>query len=89
MQCVQVMLDVPLHKNIVNFADLAKFNVSTFGADVIIKHLSDGGNAVLPVFPPDSVFMRRFRQAVLDEDQSESSDEEEEGKGDGKGGDQK
>lgn len=73
------MLDIPLHKNIVTFADLAKFNVSTFGADVIIKHLSEGGNAVAPVFPLDSVFLRRFKHAVMDEDDSEDSDDEEGG----------
>lgn len=72
------MLDIPLHKNIVTFADLAKFNVSTFGADVIIKHLSEGGHAVTPVFPLDSVFLRRFRHAVMDDDDSVDSDSDEE-----------
>ncbi|NJR43520.1 MAG: hypothetical protein HC767_13565 [Akkermansiaceae bacterium] len=70
------MLDVPLHKNIVTFADLAKFNVSTFGADVIIKHLSEGGNAVAPVFPMESVFLRRFKHAVMDDDDSDETDED-------------
>lgn len=75
------MLDIPLHKNVVTFADLAKFNVSTFGADAIIKHLSEGGNAIAPVFPIDSVFLREFKHVVMNEDHSESDgdDDEEEG----------
>jgi hypothetical protein len=71
------MLDIPLHKNIVTFADLAKFNVSTFGADVIIKHLTDGGNAVAPVFPMDSVFLRRFHHAVMGDNENDTESEEE------------
>lgn len=78
------MLDIPLHKNVVTFADLAKFNVSTFGADVIIKHLSEGGNAVAPVFPMDSVFLRRFQHTVMDDEDSELTTDEEEGSEDSK-----
>jgi hypothetical protein len=73
---MQTMLDIPLHKHIVNFSDLAKFNVSTFGADTIIRHLTDGGSAILPVFPIDSLSMRHFRHAVVDDEESDSSSEE-------------
>lgn len=70
------MLDIPVQKNVVSFSDLAKFNVSTFGADAIIRHLTAGGDAATPVLPAESLFMKRFWRAVA---QADDDDEEEEG----------
>jgi hypothetical protein len=72
MQLLQLMLDIPSNKSIVSFADLAKFNVSVFGADEIINHLRQGGEAVAPTFPCDSIFVRKFKEVVLDESPASS-----------------
>jgi hypothetical protein len=77
LQALQIMLDIPVHKSVVTISDLARFNVSTFGADTIIRHLTDGGDAVAPIFPNESVFMRQFRRRVMQEDEGSTSSSEE------------
>lgn len=77
------MLDIPVNKNIVSFSDLAKYNVSTFGADEIIRHLTGGGDAVMPILPGDSIFMKKFWRTVAQQDEDDT--EEDNGSGhDGK-----
>lgn len=68
------MLDIPSEKSIVSFSDLAKFNVATFGADEVINHLREGGQAVAPTFPKDSIFLRKFKEIVMDESPEQSLD---------------
>lgn len=54
-----------MHKSIVSFSDLARFNVSTFGASQLLRHLNDGGDAVATMFPMESVFIREFGKRIL------------------------
>lgn len=70
------MLDIPVNKNIVSFSDLAKYNVSTFGADEIIRHLTGGGDAVMPILPGDSIFMNQFWRTVAQQEQAGAEDDE-------------
>jgi hypothetical protein len=79
LQALQVMLDIPMHKSIVSFADLAHFNVSTFGADALLQHLNDGGDAIGTMFPKHSVFIREFRRRILQDQSDDSEDQDEDG----------
>lgn len=76
-------MDIPRHKSIVCYADIAKYNVSVFGSSTVLEHLRNGGEAVAPVLPGESIFMRRFRE-VLMQDEPEpsfaSSEDEDKGK---------
>jgi hypothetical protein len=66
------MMDIPSDKSIVCYADIAKYNVAAFGASTVMEHLRSGGEAVAPILPGDSIFMRRFRE-VLMQDEPEHS----------------
>lgn len=69
------MLDIPATKSVVSFSDLAKFNVSTFGADAIIRHLTAGGDAVMPVLPNESIFLSKFWRTVAQHEEVENDEE--------------
>jgi hypothetical protein len=68
MQLLQNMMDIPSHKSLVCYSDIAKYNVSVFGASKVIEHLRGGGEAIAPILPCDSIFMRRFREVLMQDD---------------------
>lgn len=61
LQALLMGLDMPLDAETVTTEELKNFTIRTFGMgkvpDEEVKHIT-------PIFPPDSLFLRRFKQAV-------------------------